>query len=70
MAKHTVYILEESPHLVLSSQKSHYDPVRQINMVTIDSIECPIALVDRYPPTQSKTMAAPGDDDPDDERCY
>jgi hypothetical protein len=42
-----------------------YDPERQINIVYVDGRAEPAVDQPGYLPTNSKTMAAPGDDDPD-----
>ena len=44
---------------------SVYDPERQINIVYVDGRAEPAVDQAGYLPTNSKTMAAPGDDDPD-----
>jgi hypothetical protein len=47
-----------------------YDKESGLNMVVEDGIEKIAVLSQEFSPTHSKTMRAPGDDDPDDERCY
>ncbi len=42
-----------------------YDPERQINVVYVDGRAQPAVDQAGYLPTNSKTKAAPGDDDPD-----
>ena len=58
------------PHLV--ELRSSYDETEQVNVEYIAGLRSPVALNASVSQTGSKTMSAPGDDDPDpeDERCY
>ncbi len=47
-----------------------YDDLKDINMVIENGVSKIAVQSQSFSPTQSKTMAAPGDDDPDHERCY
>ena len=49
-----------------------YDAKTQINLVRVGSDLVPAISLPMHLPTNSKTMRAPGDDDPDDdnERLY
>lgn len=47
-----------------------YDCDSGLNMVVENGNSKIAVLSQSFSPTHSKTMAAPGDDDPDDERCY
>lgn len=51
---------------------SSYDEMEQVNVEHIGGLLRPVALNPSVSQTGSKTMSAPGDDDPDpeDERCY
>ena len=51
---------------------STYDETEQVNVEDIAGWRRPVALNASVTQTGSKTMSAPGDDDPDpeDERCY
>ena len=42
-----------------------YDPEQQINIVYVDGCATPAVTQAGYLPTNSKTRADPGDDDPD-----
>ena len=57
---------------VLVDLRDSYDENAQINVEYIDGQRKPLVLNSSIAYTASKTMAAPGDDDPDpeDERCY
>lgn len=52
--------------------ESSYDETEQVNVEHIAGLLKPVALNPSVTQTGSKTMSAPGDDDPDpeDERCY
>jgi hypothetical protein len=71
MAK-KVYLLEEAFNCDLEPPMGFYDEVRQINVIFKDGKSQPLISYEMNLGTQSKTKAAPGDDDPDpeDERCY
>ena len=42
-----------------------YDPEQQLNVVYVDGCATPAVTQSGYLPTNSKTKADPGDDDPD-----
>lgn len=50
----------------------HYDTERQLNVLNTSAGSLPLVSQAGYGMTESKTLAAPSDDDPDpdDERCY
>ncbi len=72
MAKLRSYLMSRAKELAPVSTEATYDEKRQLNVLGVASGSVPLILADVCPPTHSKTMAAPGDDDPDedDERCY
>lgn len=47
-----------------------YDYEKDLNIIKDNGVEKLAVLHSDLTPTHSKTMAAPGDDDPDDARCY
>jgi hypothetical protein len=62
----SVSLLEED------SEKSYYDNKRDINISSYNGRNIPSITLNNNLTTQSKTFAAPGDDDPDREaeNCY
>lgn len=54
----------------MESTNYSYDNTSGLNMVVEDGNEKIAVLSQSFSPTHSKTMKAPSDDDPDDERCY
>ena len=66
------YLLAKSLRLPLEQSPFVFDTESDINTVEIDGHRVPAALACEMQDTMSKTMAAPGDDDPDpdDEDCY
>lgn len=54
----------------LSTIDYSYDRSKELNMVQESGVMVIAVNSQNLSPTQSKTMAAPGDDDPDHERCY
>lgn len=54
----------------LNIMEYSYDDSKDINMVIENGVSRIAVQSQNFSPTQSKTMAAPGDDDPDHERCY
>ncbi len=67
-----VYLLTNASSYELKNSPGLYDEKRNINIIMVDGKKYPLVSLEMSPPTQSKTFAAPGDDDPDpeDERCY
>jgi hypothetical protein len=65
------FLLLKAELLPLPSYTHRYDSERSLNLVDVEGELVPAVLLDA-PPTQRKTAAHPGDDepDPDDERCY
>lgn len=72
MNKKNVYLLEQASSIELETHPGFYNETRSINVKIVEGIEYPLVSLDMNPGTESKTYAAPGDDDPDpdDERCY
>jgi hypothetical protein len=70
--KEKIYLLEEAFNCDFETPIGFYDNERQINVVLIDGKKHPLISFEMGLGTQSKTKAAPGDDDPDPEdmRCY
>lgn len=67
-----VYLLAKASCYELKSLPGSYDEKRKINITMVNGKKYPLISLEMSPPTQSKTLADPGDDDPDpeDERCY
>jgi len=65
------FLLANCTKLSVEMQKGLYDTGLSLNVYIKDNIKTPVVLMEKAP-TQSKTFAAPSDDDPDpcDERCY
>lgn len=72
MAMKEVYLLTKASLYELEKLPGSYDDECCMNIIKLDDERVPLVTVEMGGPTQSKTMAAPGDDDPDpeDERCY
>ncbi|NOZ22872.1 MAG: hypothetical protein GXP25_17480 [Planctomycetes bacterium] len=70
--KERPYLLTRALRLPMTEREMEYDTVTGLNMIQVNGSAAP--AVTNLPPqeTSSKTMAAPGDDDPDpdDEDCY
>jgi len=66
------YLLVTAKQYELENVVTHYDEDQQINMITRDGMRSPLVSKENSIGTESKTFAAPGDDDPDpeDEGCY
>lgn len=66
------FLLSKSLTLEILSVNSHYDHKRGINISRVGDKYIPTASVESNLSTQSKTLSAPGDDDPDveAEHCY
>jgi hypothetical protein len=70
--KKGAFLLHNSRQLPLKEPLGVYDPAESLNVVISDGAQIPLVDMAGAPPTHSKTMAAPGDDDPDpgQELCY
>ena len=66
------YLLAAAQTFEMDDISSTYDSAQQLNLVSRDGHTVPLATDDGFGRTESKTMQAPGDDDPDpeDEGCY
>ena len=66
------FLLSKAPRLPLQSLGGFYDEDQQLNVVVKRDRIFPFVSEDGFGWTESKTEAAPGDDDPDpeDEGCY
>ena len=71
MAGKRAYLLVTAKQWELENTDARYDEDQQINIVTQDKIRVPLVSKESSLRTQSKTFAAPGDDDadPEDEGC-
>jgi len=67
-----VYLLSRSVVLPSMPSIGEYNPNKEFNVCLIDGELVPTFLCSNQLNTQSKTFAAPGDDDPDEdaEICY
>lgn len=66
-----VFLLAKSKDIKLNGcTEIIYDQDEQISFFTCNNIRKPAVLFEAFSPTQSKTMAEPSDDDPDDGRCF
>jgi hypothetical protein len=72
MGRKRSYLLESAKSFEMEDVSSAYDEAQQMNMVSRGSDRVPLVGEDWFVRTGSKTMQAPGDDDPDpeDEGCY
>lgn len=72
MAAKQSFLLSRAHRFELQYIQDSYDADRQLNVVSRFGQTHPIATEDSFLHTESKTRAAPGDDDPDpeDEGCY
>jgi hypothetical protein len=72
MNKKRIFLLDGAHTLELKESVGCYDYGHDMNIKFEENKAVPVVSLDMAPPTESKTMAAPGDDDPDpsDERCY
>ena len=62
---HTSILNAKRQSLQTESLPTVYDPKRQLNIVNVNGRAEPAVDQAGYLPTNSKTRAAPGDDDPD-----
>lgn len=70
--KHS-FLLSRSVYLFAESRDGYfYDKKMDVNYSSINDINIPTVIISNSLTTQSKTLAAPGDDDPDKEaeNCY
>lgn len=72
MNKKDVFLLEKGDSIEFEHGSGVYSEQRGMNVKNIDGLEYPLVSLEGNLGTNSKTCAAPGDDDPDpdDERCY
>ena len=72
MDRKKVFLLSAAHDLEMKPPEGFYDVNKGINVKVDRGQIMPVVCLEMAPPTESKTMAAPGDDDPDpdDERCY
>ena len=66
------YLLEGAKTVEMTSIASAYCATEQLNIAQQGGVTRPVVTLDWFASTTSKTMQAPGDDDPDpeDEGCY
>ena len=66
------FLLSKAPRLPLQSPGDFYDEDQQLNVVVRRDRIFPFVSENKFGWTESKTEAAPGDDEPDpeDEGCY
>jgi hypothetical protein len=60
-----VYLLEDSKILDLEENEGYYDEKRMLNVVVKNGEKIPLISSDIVLITETKTKAAPGDDDDD-----
>ena len=73
MERKRAYLMANARHIPdLVNLRDCYDENDQINVEHVAGLRRPLVMNASISHTTSKTMAAPGDDDPDpeDERCY
>jgi hypothetical protein len=73
MHKKPAFLLANATSFALDESHQSYDKKEQINTILDhDQRRRAFVATDDFAPTESKTMKAPGDDDPDpeDEGCY
>jgi hypothetical protein len=70
--KKSCFLLRNSMQLPLEEPLGEYDLTESLNVVTKDGRQIPLVTIAGAPPTHSKTLQAPGDDDPEtaQELCY
>ena len=66
------YLLTHSHSFELENTGDFYDDAAQLNLVNSSGQNIPLVAMKDFGWTHSKTMQAPGDDDPDPagEECY
>lgn len=67
-----LFLLRHANRLPMKEPIGEYDSAESLNMVVHNGERIPLVSAVGAPPTFSKTMARPGDDDPDpgQEQCY
>jgi hypothetical protein len=67
-----VFLLEKAVRLPTKEPIGEYDSTQSLNMTLQNGKQVAVVTVAGAPPSFSKTMSRPGDDDPDpgQERCY
>lgn len=72
MSLKQVFLLSKAHTYDLQYFANYYDEELCLNVINENGEKIPLVSREMNPPTESKTMAMPGDDDPDpeDERCY
>lgn len=67
-----VFLLEKAVRLPTKEPLGEYNSIESLNMTVENGRQVPVVSMVGAPPTFSKTMARPGDDDPDpgQEQCY
>lgn len=67
-----VYLLSKARVFALENVVGRYDHEQQLNIYAGSAAGIPLVTLEGNSQTESKTMQAPGDDDPDpeDEGCY
>jgi len=72
MAAKRAFLLTGASCFELQDVQNFYDEKQQLNLVARSDDSLPLVATDGFARTESKTHAAPGDDDPDpeDEGCY
>jgi len=67
-----VYLLSTARTFSMEDIRDSYDKALQLNVIRQGSENVPLVSIEAFGRTESKTMQAPGDDDPDpeDEGCY
>ena len=72
MLKKNVFLLNKAVSYRYNDISNLYNDDEKINILSSNGKQYPLVLEEMSIPTMSKTLMAPGDDDPDpeDERCY
>lgn len=67
-----VFLLDNAVRLQTKEPLGDYSPIESLHMTVQNGKRIPVVAMVGAPPTLSKTMARPGDDDPDpgQELCY
>ena len=72
MANKKAFLLSRARSFELDDFQDFYDEKQQLNIVVRANQNYPLVSEDNFVRTSSKTLMAPGDDDPDpeEEGCY
>lgn len=73
MTEKRAFLLARARKVIeLQDMEKYYDEVQQLNVLVVGDEPQPLVTNDNFGYTESKTHAAPGDDDPDreSEGCY